>query len=159
MAKTKYRVFYGAALIPILAGCASNPIALLPVEPEPLRPDTYIPKGQLQVYSDVETHEIGDDTFYYPHKPYSVHDDSGRIVKFVSNHMGDTDESPARVTIPAGRYNIVAESSSYGRVTVPVVIQQDRTTVVHLDGAWKPSSSTSSNEVVRLPDGEAIGWK
>jgi len=80
-------------------------------------------------------------------------------VKFVSNHMGDTDESPARVTIPAGRYNIVAESSSYGRVTVPVVIQQDRTTVVHLDGAWKPSSSTSSNEVVRLPDGEAIGWK
>ena len=80
-------------------------------------------------------------------------------MKIVLNHTGDMDESPAVVTIAAGRYDIVAESSSYGRVMVPVVIQRGRRTIVHLDGDWKPPSNTSPSALVHFPNGEAVGWK
>jgi hypothetical protein len=67
------------------------------------------------------------------------------------------------VTVPVGEYNIVAESESYGRVTVPVVIEADKTTIVHLDRRWpvgtKLAAGAVTKNLVRLPDGEPIGWK
>lgn len=155
---TKYNILTGATLVALLAGCASTPITLSPVGPGPVIRTAYAPNGSLQVFSDTDTHVIGDGPPYYTHTGYSIHDESGKIVRFVPNHIGDMDESPSIVPVPAGRYKIVAESSSYGRVTVPVVIQEDRTTVVHLDRDWKPSKNASPNELIRLPDGEPVGW-
>jgi hypothetical protein len=43
-------------------------------------------------------------------------------------------------------------------VTVPVVIQQGKTTIVHLDKNWWQPSKTDTNQLVFLPDGEAVGW-
>ena len=156
--KIKVMILIGAAIIPFLAGCASKPIAISPVGPEPESHAAYVPKGYLQVFSDTETRVIGDGPPYYPHTSYSIHDESGKIVKFIPNHIGDMDETPSIVAVPAGNYKIVAESSSYGRVTVPVVIQKGRTTVVHLDGNWNMPSNAATNQFVRLPDGEASGW-
>jgi len=63
------------------------------------------------------------------------------------------------VKIPTGNYKVVAESAAYGRVTVPVVVQAGKVTVIHLDRGWRPVSTVSINELVRLPDGEAVGWR
>jgi hypothetical protein len=79
-------------------------------------------------------------------------------VQFVPNHASDMDEWPDDVSLPASNYNVVAESTWCGQVTVPVVIQKGKTTVVHLDDNWWPSSKTSTNQLVYLPNGEAVGW-
>jgi len=68
------------------------------------------------------------------------------------------DEWPDEVPLAAGNYNIVAESTCCGLVTVPVVIQQGKTTIVHLDRNWWPPSKTDTNQLVFLPDGEPVGW-
>ena len=157
--KKKNIVLAGVAIIPLLAGCASKPITLSPVGPAPVSRAAIVPKGYLQVFSDTETRVDGDGPPYYPHTGYFVHAESGKAVEFVANHIGDTDETPTIVTVPVGNYKIVAESSGYGRVTVPVVIQKGRMTVIHLDREWKPSANASSNELVYLPGGEAVGWR
>ncbi len=148
-----------ASIIPVFSGCASEPpIALAPVGPGPAASRPAMASGYLQVFSDTETHQIGDDNYYYPHTGYSIHDQSGKVVQYVPNHIGDMDEAPSLVNVPAGKYNIVARSASYGRVTVPVIIESGRTTVVHLDRDWKTTANNNSGQVVRLPDGEAVGW-
>ena len=157
--KTKSILLMNVTLITLLVGCATKPVALAPVGPGPGDRSAYVSTGHLRVYSDTKTREIGENTIYYTHTAYTIRDPSGKLVKYVGNHVGSTDEMPTLVTIPSGSYLVVAESLRYGRVTVPVKIQDGRTTVVHLDGNWKVASSMSANELVRLPDGEAVGWR
>jgi hypothetical protein len=156
--KTKLFTLVGAASTGLLAGCASQPVALSPIGPEPVQHTSTAGIGYLQVFSDTETHVIGDGLPYYPHTGYNIYDQSGARVQYVPNHVGNMDESPMLVRVPAGNLKIVAESSAYGRVTVPVVIEGGRTTVIHLDREWQPAANASSNELVRLPNGEAVGW-
>jgi hypothetical protein len=147
-----------AAIITLVAGCVSQPVALLPVGPEPAEHVTYASTGCLEVFSDTEERVIGDGPHYYPHLGYNIYDNSGKRVEYVPNHLGDMDEAPTLVRIPVGDYQVVAESSAYGRVTVPIVVQSGKTTVLHLDRGWIPAANILSNEVVRFPDGEAVGW-
>lgn len=160
--KTKIMILMGAAIIPWFAGCASQPVAVSPVGPAPVSFNHTGERGYLRVFSATETHVIAENTYYYPHTSYTIFDESGAVVKYVRNHTGSTDESPTLVAIPSGTYNIVAESESYGRMTVPVVIKDGQTTVVHLDRNWRLTPQLASNgmagKLVRLPDGEAIGW-
>lgn len=158
MMKIRFILLTGATIIPLLTGCASESVALNPIGPEPINPQAFIPRGNLEVFSDTDTIRDGDGPPYHPHTGYSIKDESGKLVQYVPNHIGDMDESPAMVTIPAGNYKIVAESSAYGRVTVPVMIQEGRTTVVHLDRDWQPPTNVSKNDLVYLPNGEAVGW-
>ena len=156
--RTKIIVFVNAATILLLSGCASEPVAITPIGPEPIGQNTYVPKGYIQVFSDTEEHVIGDGPPFYPHTGYNIYDEAGNRVQYVANHIGNMDELPTLVQIPMGNYKVVAESSAYGRVTVPVVIQSGKSNILHLDRGWRPPSTMSSNEVVRLPDGEAAGW-
>ncbi len=80
------------------------------------------------------------------------------VVKFVPNHAYNMDEWPDNVRLPAGNYNIVAESTCCGLVTVPAVIERGKTTTVHLDRNWWPRIKTSAKELVYLPGGGAVGW-
>src|SRR5579863_6670906 len=149
----------GVAIVCFLVGCASQPVVMPTVGPEPSHAfNSSQAHGYLRVYSDTETHQIGQNTYYYPHTPYNIYDESGLRVKWVPNHIGDMDETPTVVKLPVGRYFVLAESSSYGRVTVPIVIKEARWTILHLNRDWRPSPNISSNSVVRLPDGEAVGW-
>jgi hypothetical protein len=160
--KTKIMILIGAAIIPLFAGCASQPVVVSPVGPAPVSFNHVGERGYLRVFSATETHVIAENTYYYPHTGYTIFDRSGAVVKYVRNHTGSTDESPALVSVPDGEYNVVAESESYGRVTVPVVIEDGRTTVVHLDRNWRLASKTTftaiNKKLVRLPDGETVGW-
>jgi hypothetical protein len=165
--KTKYiALMAGVAIVCFLSGCASQPVRVSTVGPEPT-PGTlsspanlYLPgdHGYLRVYSDTKTRQIGENTYYYTHVPYDIYNQSGSRVKWVHNHIGDMDEMPTRVTLPVGRYYVRADSTSYGRVTVPIIIQGGKETDLHLDHQWQPSADISSNAIVRLPDGEPVGW-
>jgi hypothetical protein len=153
----------GIGLVLTLVGCSSTPVPLATVGPEPTSQESPVVKGDgatgcLRVFSDTKGHSIGNDLVYYRHMSYKIYDAAGRRVKYVPNHVGVTDEKPSLVRIPQGNYKVVAESSAYGRVTVPVVILADKTTILHLDRGWRPASNISSNEVVHFPDGEAVGW-
>ena len=157
--KTKSIGFIGAILIPFLAGCASTPVVLERVGPAPATSTAYAPTGWLRVLTATETHEIGDDTYYYPHTGYRIYTAAGKVWKFIPNHSDNMDETAALVQIPEGHYDIHAQSESYGAVIVPVLIKAEKTTEVHLESRWKIPPNAGTNEVVYLPNGDPVGWK
>ena|ERR1039458_3827673 len=90
-----------------------------------------------------------------------VYSSDGKLVRWVPNFIeGDfTVEPPTRVSLPPGLYTIKAEGGQYGWVNVPVVIKSGHTTPVYLDGdRHSIDPLASQNNVVRLPNGEIIGW-
>ena len=158
--KIKNVTFFGAVIIPLLAGCASTPVALNPVGPAPARPaGSYVSTGWLRVYTATDVHEVGDDTYYYPHTGYHIYTEDGQLWKYIPNHSGDMDESVANVQIPEGNYMISAHSEAYNFVSVPVIIRAGETTDIHLETTWKAPAGTATNELVYLPDGYPVGWK
>jgi hypothetical protein len=155
----------GAAFVPFFSGCISKPMALSAVGPDPASGTAAASgaNGRLQVFSATQTRtaentEADYNGYFYPHSSYEIKDDSGQTVKYVRNRANFMDESPDVVRLPAGHYNVVAESTCCGLVTVPVVIEQGKTTAVHLDGNWMPPRKTSPDQLVGLPDGAIAGW-
>jgi len=148
-----------ASLFPLWTGCAAQTFTLNSVGPGPVALAPARPTGCLRVYTATEAHEIGDNTFYYPHTGYRIYDASGKLWKYVPNHTSNEDEMPAYVDIPAGDYTIKAASDLYSLVVMPVVIRSGRTTEIHLDSGWQPPSGVATNEIVYLPNGEAVGWR
>jgi hypothetical protein len=144
-----------------LAGCASPPNLgnLEPVGPEIPSSTRIGGNGWLQVYSATREYDTGGNTFYYPHTNYVIYDAQGRIVKHVRNHIGVMDQTPAIVTLPAGSYKVLAKHPGYGQVKIPVVVDPSQATLVHLDRAWQPPVGTQESALVRLPDGECIGYR
>ena len=142
----------------LLTACASSP-PLRPVGPAP-GPQTLAPPGEgvLVVYS---AWSCFDNYLTADHSGYNIYSNDGKLVKWVPNFIeGDwTVEPPTRVHLPAGSYTIKAEGGIYGWVYVPVVIKCDQTTPVYLDDENHPIASMASmNNVVKLPDGEIVGW-
>jgi hypothetical protein len=98
---------------------------------------------------------VGGETEYYTHTSYRIYSDSGKFFKYVSNSDGDMDESPMLVTIPAGKYDIHAQSD-FGPVIVPILIHPGETTMVNLISAEaKKSRTTNDASVVWMPTGHA----
>ena len=58
-----------------------------------------------------------------------------------------------------GEYHVIARANGYGYVTVPVIIEARRSTVLHLegDGSWPDESMFNQTNAVRLPDGQIVG--
>jgi hypothetical protein len=159
--KIKHILFVGTAIFPFMTGCISNPMSLAPVGPDATSRAVPGTKGYLQVFSATEKSPpiaSDDPTYFNLHTGYDINDPAGKSVEFVLNHASNMDEWPDEVKLTAGNYNIVAKSACCGLVTVPVVIQQGKTTIVHLDRNWWPPSKTVTNQLVFLPDGEAVGW-
>ena len=127
--------------------------------PEHPHGDVLAGSGYLKVYSATEQFDTGDNTYYYPHTDYVIYDAGGRVLKCVRNHVGIMDEDPALVRLPAGSYKVAAEDSGYGRIRVPVVVESGQTTTIHLDRAWDPPAHAAASELIRLPDGEYVGWR
>ena len=118
-------------------------------------------KGYLQVFTATQkslSFASDDNHLFNLHTSYDIYDQSGRNVAFVPNHMSNMDEWPDQVALPPGNYRIVAQSTWCGLVTVTVMIQKGKTTLVHLDNNWFPSPKIPTNQLVFLPNGEAMGW-
>ncbi len=157
MMKMTHAGLLGAGIILGLTGCVTSPMALAPVGPDPTVRTIPGPEGDLEVYTATHPIEVDYLVYFNPHAGYDIDDTSGKRVKFVANHSSDIDEQPDWITLLPGNYIVVAESTWCGVVKVPVVIQEGKHTVVHLDGnGWGPSHS--STPLVFLPNGEAVGW-
>ena len=153
-----------AALIPVLTSCqTSRHLGLEPGGPRPVANSAgaldLIGIGYLQVYSGTELRRVGRPK-YYPHTDYTIYSNDGKVVEQVANASGPTDETPALVRLPAGFYKIEAEDDDYGRVTVPIVVESGRTTLVRLSSSDTPNKEQQhASNVVRLPDGRWVGWR
>jgi hypothetical protein len=145
-----------ATAAPCLAGCTTTSLTVAPVGPGADSRSVAGADGFLKVFTATHKVDVDFEAYFNPHASYRVEDVSGRTVKFVQNHSSDQDEAPDMVGLPAGRYNVVAESTWYGMVTVPVVIEQGKTTVVQLDGRWRGGAHNTA--LVHFPDGETVGW-
>jgi hypothetical protein len=83
----------------------------------------------------------------------------GKRIKHVFNSIGHYNEVPRTITLPPGEYLVRAETKNRMRVDVPVVIEQGRTTRVHLEAHWEPPTEITKAELVSLPDGFPVGWR
>lgn len=156
--KMKLIALFGAGIIPCLAGCISNPVALAPVGPDAISQALPGPQGYLEVFTATQTVDVDFESYFNPHMSYQINDAFGKSIKFVPNHTSAMDELPDQVTLAPGNYTIAAESTWCGLVEVPVVIQRGKTTVVHLDGNWWHPSHAATNQLVYLPNGQTVGW-
>jgi len=101
----------------------------------------------------------GNETLRY-YSGYTIRSADGKRLKYINNRTGPRGEQAARVSLPPGRYKVVARAAAFGTVTVPVLLEAGKTTFVHLDGSeLVGSSTTSTTGFVSLPDGLIIGWR
>ena len=149
----------GAGLAALLAGCATTPVALAPVGPNPAGSRSGVSEGGLQVFSSLVGRSEGNNPSWYQHTDYSIYDLNGKLVKHVDNTIGYYEKAPRRVTLPAGRYFLKAQANDYLWVDVPVTIERGQTTRVHLDDNWKLPATASKAELVSLPNGNPAGWR
>ena len=147
-------------LASIVIGCASTPVVLAPVGPCSTRQEASHPNGYLQVFSVMEPQSEGDDPVWYQHSGYIIYNQQRKRIKYVGNTIGKWDEAPQTVTLPSGRYTVKAraEGFRYVFVNVPVVIEQGKTTAVHLEEGWNPPPGPPGTEIVRASSGYAVGW-
>lgn len=152
-------------VIPLLASCASRPITLAPVGPSPLAVrSSSIGTGHLQVFSGLaeesdDQNQGSEDPVWYQHTDYKVYDAKGKPVEQVDNTVGHYSTSPRLVSLRPGHYTVRAQSTEGLLVSIPVVIERDRTTKVHLDGNWKLPADTPKTEIVSAPGGYPVGWR
>jgi len=149
----------GTGLVSLLAGCATTPVALAPVGPNPVGSERLDSTGELQVFSSLTEQCEGDNPTWYQHTEYYIYDVRGKRVKHVNNTIGHYAEAPSLVALPAGRYVVKAQAKDYLWVKVPVLIEPGRTTRVHLDDNWKLPVETPKRELVSMPNGNPVGWR
>lgn len=153
------RFLLGAGLVALLAGCSSTPVVLAPVGPNLMGFDGMASKGELQVFSRLTGRTEGDNPTWYQHTDYYIYDLHGKRLEHVDNAIGQYEEAPRRVALPAGRYFVKAQAKDYIWVDVPVKIEPGRTTRVHLDDSWRLPANTPKRELVRVPNGNPVGWR
>lgn len=155
-------IIAGAAL----SGCATDKsnMALDTVGPIPTRAaPADSTSGILVVYSAYKVN--ADFNMEDPYRPeysdYKIYNADGKLLRRVHNNSGTILQEPASVNLPAGNYRIIARVNGYGFLTIPVMIETRRTTVLHLEGgnAWPDKSAFNQTNAVQLPDGRIVGWK
>ncbi len=161
--KNKSKLCMMAAGI-LLMGCAAgnSEIVLDPVGP-PTTPAALVPvrTGTLTVYSafKVNADFNSRDPDRQEYSDYRIYSPDGKLLQRVHNDTGSNFGSPAAVTLAPGKYRVVAHANGYGTVTVPVVIDANRVTAVHLEGGSSDETADNQNGTVRLPDGNVVGWR
>jgi hypothetical protein len=146
-------------LTALFAGCSTQPrnFATAPVGPVPFVRSNSGPEGTLIVHSAREASMSAPDQVF--HSRYDIRSPDGSHSFSVLNQARAFRE-PQPVLLSPGHYTVVAKARNYGTLTVPVVVQPGRTTVVHLDSCDRPVSREEAGEdCVRLPNGQFAGWK
>jgi hypothetical protein len=114
------------------------------------------PQGHLMVYSVSYVGSEDADIERLVHSSYEIYAPDGQLVRSVDNQSGLYGSEPTLESLPPGRYQVTADAYRVGRVSVPVVVELNRTTVVDLnEDLW--SDRTVADNAVRLPNGAVIG--
>ena len=148
-----------------VTGCATTPVVLAPVGPNPVGRESVASMGELQVFSRVveqsdDQNQGGDGiSDWQQHADYVIYNLHGKRVKHVDNAVGHYETAPRIVTLPPGRYIVAAEAAEALRVRVPVEIKPGRLSRIHLDDCWKPPDTAWRNELVSMPSCSAVGWR
>jgi len=161
----KVRTFCWVVLVGLLSGCNTRTPLLVPgtVGPETAIPVPVPPTGRLIVFSAEEVGPTSatafDDVFHC--SDYDIFGQDGRRLQRVANFADRFSTTPATVELPPGTYRVVARANRFGLVAVNVEIVSRKTTVVHLDGNWRPRTADPlvTANTVRLPDGRVVGWR
>jgi len=114
-------------------------------------------QGYLVVYSAwsnfVDPGSVGH------HSRINLSAEDGSNSREILNYADRFDEGPIRIPLAPGAYRVRARSAHFGKLTVPVVIRPRQTTFVCLDGGSHADTPPPEvPEVVRLPNGEVVGW-
>jgi hypothetical protein len=147
-----------------LVGCAATSTTTVTdrVGPDLAQPRINLSAGhgQLIVYTARDT-GIGDPVNYFPtHSPYVILKDDGSVLRRVDNRSGNFDREPLTVSLAPGEYKIRGRASNSGNVVVPIVVAENKTTIVDLEGATFPQHKpTGAGQWIRLPDGQVIGMR
>lgn len=147
-------------LVPLLAGAGCAPIQPLVLD-EPIGPLTWRvdeSRGSLIVYTDTESSPLdpADVARRSDYKLYTIGDE---FLHAVNNRNGSFWRDPVTLELPVGQYKVTARAANFRFVTVPVVIQGGRTTVVDLTQEVLSHATAANGDWVRLPNGQVIGSK
>jgi hypothetical protein len=113
--------------------------------------------GDLLVYSATYAPTL-EQSEYPAHTNYTIATPNDKIIEHVTNATGTFNSRPARVSLPTGQYHVRAQYSGGRFVTIPVTIEPSKTTVIDLDGEPISQGRAAAREMVRLPDGQVVGW-
>jgi hypothetical protein len=142
-----------------LAGCTStSPLALDRVGPAPQAILAKAPQGYLVVSPALLPLTTLDDPDMSLRSNYRILSSDGTLYRNVRIWVPDVLHEPAPLALPPGLYTIEARATGYRRVSVPVVIEADRTTIVRLNGQAR-SEDLAASDVVAFPDGSVVGWR
>jgi hypothetical protein len=146
----------------LISGCATNQpqLVLAPVGPPPGMSSSGNSQGSLVVFSAFDSTGIhGMDR--QAHTSYKILSEDGKLLQKVRNDPGNLIGGPTSVQLAAGSYRVVAHANGYGLVTVPVVVQGGKETIIHLEGggSWPNREEMIQANAVRLPDGRVVGWR
>jgi hypothetical protein len=159
----KIPIILGMALTSLLIGCATTPVALTAVGPNPNGVRFAGSQGRLEVFSCREQQSDDQnqgsmDPIWYQHTDYDIYNRQGKWIRHVDNTTGHYAEAPRLVTLPTGQYYVEARAAGYVSVRVPVTVARGQVTRLHLDDTWKPPTGIVTSKLVRLPGGEPVGW-
>ncbi len=156
----KTAALVAAALLGTASGCATKfqTFVNTPVGPAQVRPTDDRGMGRLVVYS-APTVTTVEQSRYPVHTPYALYDAAGKMLREVDNRTGFFDSSPVALPLAPGKYKVRALAAGRGYVSVPVIIERGRTTIVDLDGTAVPQNVTADSRFVKLPDGHVVGWR
>jgi hypothetical protein len=169
-------IVVGTAVV-CLIGCASSaPFTVSgPVGPAPAERAKGLGGSALQVYSarvrapvDLNKEEFlwnndfGKNDFLYEpaHSDYTVCTRDGKVLQRVHNARNPNDPEPAMVPLPPGNYEVKANARGFGVVTVPVVIETGKLTMVNLQRGENPVvESVARTNAVLLGGYRVVGWR
>lgn len=152
-----------AAVALIFSACATPPPLVID---QPIGPYNELARssnvGTLLVYSDTES--LNGDPEYLVHTNYTVLTSEGALVCKIDNHNSTVDIHPTPISLPAGRYKVIAKNLRYGDVSLVAVIQPGRETIIDLNEDVLPArtaraGNAEADDWVRLPSGQIIGSK
>lgn len=151
----------------ILSGCATgNGLVLGTVGPpisQPTKASSTSTNGSLTVYSAFRRNADFNarDPFRPEYSDYEIFSATGRLLQRVHNNSGTIFQDAVSLELPPGKYAVRARANGYGLVTVPVIVEARRDSVLHLEGGgcWPDEPVFNQTNAVRLPDGLVIGWK
>jgi hypothetical protein len=151
-------IILGVAVISLLSGCSTTPVALAPVGPNPASFTAATGNGRLEVFSALTPRMEGTNPTWYQHTDYYVCHPQGQRLQHIANYTGYYALAPRVITLPPGQYLVEARAKNILQVKVPVVIKSGEITRVHLDGNWQPGSGMPKAELVYAPTGYPAGW-
>ena len=121
--------------------------------------------GDLIVYSATYAPTL-EQSEYTAHTNYTIATPDDKVIQRIANATGSFASRPARVSLAPGEYHVRAQYEGGRFVTVRLVIEPGKTTVLDLESEpSKQASATetapateTAKEIIRLPNGKAIGW-